>query len=137
MELDSAKANGVLFAIGGGDGGYGLYVRDGRPVFAGNFLGRSTTRVTSQAPLPPGKANIRAEFKYDGGGLGKGGVMTLLVNGKPVGQGRMEQTQGITLGLGGALDVGEDTGSPVDDSYTPPFPFSGAIKQVTVETPRQ
>ena len=65
--------------------------------------------------------------------MGKGGTMTLYVNDKKVGEGRMEETQGITLGLGGTLDVGEDTGSPVDDAYTPPFAFNGKIEKVTVD----
>lgn len=130
---ETATANGAIFSLGGSDGGYGLYVREGRPVFAGNFLGRTTTRVSSESALPVGVAKLRAEFKYDGGGLGKGGTMSLFVNGQKVGEGRLEQTQGITLGLGGTLDIGEDTGSAVDDSYTPPFKFTGTIKQVTVD----
>jgi hypothetical protein len=72
---------------------------------------------------------VRGEFKYDGDGLGKGGSMTLLLNGKKVGEGRLEQTTGITLGLGGTLDIGEDTGSAVDEAYTPSFRFNGVIKQ--------
>jgi arylsulfatase len=128
------KTSGAIFSLGGGDGGYGIYVKDGRPVFAGNFLGRSVTRVTSSAVLPSGPAKVRAEFRYDGGGQGKGGVMALFVNEQKVAEGRIEQTQGITLGLGGALDVGEDTGSSVDDeAYTPPFRYNGDIKQVTVD----
>ena len=134
-EVDSAgaSAKGALFSLGGSDGGYGIYVRDGKPVFVGNFLNRSVTRVTSRQTLPKGKAKIRGEFKYDGGGMGKGGMMTLLVNDQKVGEGRMQETQGITLGLGGTLDVGADTGSPVDESYTPPFEFNGTIDRVTVE----
>jgi arylsulfatase len=133
LEMTEGASQGAVFSLGGGDGGYGLYVRDGRPVFAGNFLGRSTTRVTSNAPLPSGAVELRAEFAYDGGGLGKGGTMTLFVNGEKVGEGRIEQTLPLTLGLGGTLDIGEDSGSPVDDSYTPPFRFDGVIEQVTVD----
>jgi arylsulfatase len=133
VEVGAGKTDGVVFALGGGDGGYGIYVRDGKPVFAGNFLGRSTTRVTSNAALPAGAVKLRGEFKYDGGGMGKGGVLSLFVNNQKVGEARMNETQGITLGLGGALDIGEDSGSPVDEAYTPPFRFSGAIKQVTVD----
>jgi len=129
----AGAGDGVIFALGGGDGGYGLYVRDNKPVFAGNFLGRSTTRVTSESPLPAGPVKLRAEFAYDGGGMGKGGTMSLYVNGARVGQGRIERTMPLSLGLGGTLDVGEDTGSPVDDSYTPPFRFGGTIQQVTVD----
>jgi hypothetical protein len=133
VEVPEADAAGAIFSLGGGDGGYGIYVQEGRAVFAGNFLGRSTTRVTSKDPLPAGKVKLRAEFRYDGGGYGKGGTMSLSVNGKKVGEGKMKETQGITLGLGGTLDIGEDTGSPVDEAYTPPFRFNGTIEQVTVE----
>jgi arylsulfatase len=129
----NAAASGALFSMGGSDGGYGLYLSEGRPVFAGNFLGRTTSRVTSKAPIPAGPVTVRAEFRYDGGGMGKGGAMVLFVNDQQVGQGRIEQTQGITLGLGGTLDIGEDTGSGVDEAYTPPFRFNGKIKQVTVD----
>ncbi|MCC7086225.1 MAG: arylsulfatase [Pirellulales bacterium] len=133
VDTKGDKTEGAIFSMGGSDGGYGLYVRDGRPVFAGNFLGRSMTRATSAAPLPSGVVKLRGEFHYDGGGMGKGGTLSIFVNGKKVGEGRIKQTQGITLGLGGALDIGEDTGSAVDDAYTPPFRFNGTIKQVTVD----
>jgi arylsulfatase len=133
-DVDVATAgDGAIFSMGGLDGGFGLYVRDGKPVFVGNFLGRTYTRVTSEKPLPAGPVKLRAEFTYDGGGLGKGGTMSLFVNGQKVGEGRMERTQAITLGLGGTLDVGEDSGSAVDETYTPPFRFGGIIHQVTVD----
>jgi arylsulfatase len=128
-----AAGDGAIFTLGGSDGGFGLYVREGRPVFVGNFLNRSVTRASSTSAMPTGKVVLRAEFEYDGGGLGKGGTMSLLVNGQKVGEGRMERTQAITLGLGGTLDIGEDTGSPVDDAYTPPFRYPGRIRQVTVD----
>jgi arylsulfatase len=133
IEVAAGGSDGAVFSLGGMDGGYGLYVRDGRPVFVGNFLNRSLTRVTSKKPLAAGPVKLRAEFAYDGGGLGKGGKLSLFVNGQKVGEGRMEQTQAITLGLGGTLDVGLDSGSAVDDVYTPPFQFGGTILQVTVD----
>ena len=130
----AARPSGAIFSLGGSDGGYGLYVRDGKPVFAGNFLGRTIDpRHVDDAAARRARSSCAAEFKYDGGGMGKGGTMTLFVNGKKVGEARIEQTQGITLGLGGTLDIGEDTGSAVDDAYTPPFRFNGTIKQVTVD----
>jgi arylsulfatase len=138
VEIGTASGNGngndgAVFSLGGSDGGYGLYIRGNRPVFVGNFLNRSLTRVTADRPLAPGPAKLRAEFAYDGGGLGKGGTLSLFVNGQKVGEGRMAQTHAITLGLGGTLDIGEDTGSAVDESYTPPFRFGGTIRQVTVD----
>ena len=133
IDIGENSDNGAIFSLGGMDGGYGLYIRGRRPVFVGNFLNQSLTRVTSEAPLEPGPVTLRARFTYDGGGLGKGGTMSLFVNGEKVGEGRMERTQAITLGLGGTLDIGEDTGSAVDEAYTPPFRFGGAIRRVIVE----
>jgi arylsulfatase len=133
VESQGASASGAVFSVGGSDGGYGLYVRDGKPVFVGNFLNRSITRVVSSQTLPDGAAQIRGDFEYDGGGLGKGGTMTLFIDKKKVGEGRMEQTQALTLGLGGTLDVGADTGTAVDEQYTPPFEFNGEIEKVIVD----
>jgi arylsulfatase len=133
IRMSEASNNGAILSFGGSDGGYGLYVRDRRPVFVANFLSRNRVRVTSDAPLPAGPAKLRALFTYDGGGLGKGGTLALFVNDRKVGEARIERTQAITLGLGGTLDVGEDTGSAVDDAYTPPFAFAGVIEQVTVD----
>ncbi|HKE43821.1 MAG TPA: arylsulfatase [Steroidobacteraceae bacterium] len=133
VEAKGADTQGAIFSLGGSDGGYGIYVRDGKPIFVGNFLNRSITRVTSSSVLPAGSAKVRADFVYDGGGMGKGATLALYVDDQKVGEGRMTETQGITLGLGGTLDVGADTGTAVDEEYTPPFMFNGKILQVTVD----
>jgi arylsulfatase A-like enzyme len=133
FEAAADAPDGCIFSLGGSDGGYGLYIADNHAVFASNFLGRETTRVTSTDPLPAGPVTVRAEFEYDGGGLGKGGVLKLFINDQAAGEARVKQTQAITLGLGGALDIGEDSGSAVDEEYTPPNRFAGDIRQVTVE----
>jgi arylsulfatase len=133
VDIDARSGNGAIVSLGGIDGGYGLYMRDNRPVFVSNFLGRTYTRVTAAKPLSAGPATVRAEFAYDGGGLGKGGTMRLFVDGQKVGEARMAQTLPIGIGLGGKLDIGEDTGSAVDEAYTPPFRFAGTIRKVTVD----
>jgi arylsulfatase len=133
VQSSGASATGAVFSLGGSDGGFGIYVRDGKPVFVGNFLNQSITRVVSSQPLPEGAAKIRGDFEYDGGGMGKGGTMSLFIDGKKVGEGRMEHTHPISLGLGGTLDVGADTGSAVDEQYTPPFEFNGKVEKVTVD----
>lgn len=134
-DVDVGKeTDGAIFTLGGSDGGFGIYVRDGKPVFVGNFLNRSIARAAGEQTLPQGPATIRAEFKYDGGGLGKGGELKLFVGDQQVGSARMAQTQAITLGLGGTLDVGLDTGSAVDDeAYTPPFRYGGTIRKIIVD----
>jgi len=63
--------------------------------------------------------------------------MTLLANGKKIGEGRVEKTAGVKYSLYEGQDVGEDSGSPVDFSYTLPFKFSGKLDKVTVELKEQ
>jgi arylsulfatase A-like enzyme len=134
LEIPKGQVNGVVWAMGALDGGFALYVRNGLPVFAGNFLGRTMSRASGTTVLPQGKVSLRGEFAYDGGGLGKGATLTVFVNGRKAGTARMERTVPLTLGLGGTLDVGLDTGSPADDAYQAqaPFPFTGTIDRVTI-----
>jgi len=133
LAIPKGAVNGVVWAMGALDGGFTLYVRNGKPVFAGNFLGRSTVRATGSRALPQGHVVLRGEFAYDGGGMGKGGTLSLYVNDQKVGEVRMAQTMPLTLGLGGTLDVGLDTGSPADETYQAPFRFTGTINHVTIQ----
>ena len=87
----------MIIAQAGRFGGWSLYMKDGKPIYAYNFVGLQEYKVASPDALPPGKANIKYEFAYDGGGLGKGGNGTLYVNGKKVAAGRIEHTQAALL----------------------------------------
>jgi arylsulfatase len=127
------KANGALWSMGASDGGFGIYTTKGKVVFVANYLGQKIIRVESKKSIPSGKVTVRGEFTYDGGGIGKGGTLSLFMNDEKVGEARMEQTQALSLGLGGTLDVGVDTGSAVDETYKPPFRFNGTIEKVTIE----
>jgi arylsulfatase len=127
------SANGVLWNIGGLDGGFSLYVRNGKPVFSGNFLSRSYARAAGTKALPRGHVTLRGEFAYDNGGPGRGATLSLYVNDQKVGEARMPQTHQFALGLGPTMDIGMDTGSPADEAYTAPFPFTGTINSVTIE----
>ena len=53
---------------------------------------RRDVQSRRRRPIPAGTHQVRMEFKYDGGGLAKGGAVTLYVDGKKVGEGRVEQT---------------------------------------------
>jgi arylsulfatase len=133
LEIPRDTLNGVIWAMGALDGGFTLYVRNGQPVFAGNFLGRSMARATTSRALPAGRVTLRGEFAYAGGGLGRGATLTLFVNNQKAGEARMAQTHPLSLGLGGTLDIGMDTGSAADEAYTPPFAFNGTINKVTID----
>jgi arylsulfatase A-like enzyme len=133
VEIAQKGANGVLLSQGGRFGGWTLYVKDGKPTYTYNWLGLQRYTVTAKQPLAPGKATIRFEFAYDGGGLGKGGTGTLLVNGKKVATGRIEKTQFAVFSVDDAADVGVDEGTPVSEAYKVPFKFTGKLVKVTIE----
>jgi arylsulfatase A-like enzyme len=96
VEIPSGGASGVLATQGGRFGGWGLLMLDGKPGFVYAFSNQPQHkyRIVSNEPLSPGKHTIHFDFKYDGGGIGKGGTGTLLVDGKQVAQGRIENTFG-------------------------------------------
>jgi arylsulfatase len=133
VEVPKIGAKGVLLTQGGRFGGWSLYLNDGKPTYTYNWLGLQRYTVAATQALPPGKATIRFEFAYDGGGLGKGGKGTLFVNGKQVATGRIERTQCCVFSADEGADVGIDEGTPVTEAYKVPFKFTGKIAKVTVE----
>jgi arylsulfatase A-like enzyme len=133
VEIPAGGANGVILAQAGRFGGWSLYLKDGTPTYTYNFVGLKEYTVAATQALPAGKATIRYNFTYDGGGVGKGGTGTISVNGKNVATGRIEQTQCCMYSADEGADVGEDEGTPVSASYEVPFKFTGKIDQVTVE----
>jgi hypothetical protein len=123
----------MIVTHGGLEGGYGLYLRDGVPTFVYNFLSIDRTTFAGKDTLPAGKTEIVVDFKYDGGGIGKGGEITMNVNGKKVAGGRMDRTIPIQFSLGEGLDIGMDIGSPVDFTYELPFVYTDKIDHVTID----
>jgi hypothetical protein len=133
VDLPDDKTSGMIITQGGSEGGYGLYLRDGKPVFVYNFLSFERPTFSGENALPAGKTTIAVDFKYDGGGMGKGGDITLKAGGKKVAGGRIEHTVPIQFAIFEGLDIGLDNGSPVDWTYKLPFKFTGKIDKVTVE----
>ena len=131
IDVPAKNANGMIVTHGGLEGGYGLYLRDGKPTFVYNFLSIERTTFTAGTALPAGKTTLVVEFRYDGGGMGKGGEFSLSANGKKVAGGRVERTIPIQFSLGEGLDIGMDVGSPIDFTYTLPFTYTGTIDKVT------
>jgi hypothetical protein len=87
----------------------------------------------ANTPIPAGKHQVRMEFKY-GGGLAKGGDITLYYDGKPVGKGRGEKSIPMGFSADEACDVGADTGSPASTDYGPTGnAFSGEIHWVQID----
>jgi arylsulfatase len=134
IEVPEAGANGTLIAQGGRFGGWSLYVKDGVPAYDYNFLGLKRTSIAGTAKLPPGKASLQLVFDYDGGGPGKGGKGTLLVNGQKVAEGRIEHTQAGLFSADETADVGIDLGTPVVEAIGAEAKsrFTGKIDKLTI-----
>jgi Sulfatase len=145
VDIPQDGADGVLVTQGGRFGGWGLLVLDRKPMFAYAFSNQDGDkypyqkkykfRIAASEPLAPGKHAIAFDFAYDGGGIGKGGSGALTVDGKKVGEGRIELTQALRFSLDESFDIGEDTGSPVIDEYDAkmPFKFSGTLSKLDVD----
>jgi arylsulfatase len=132
-EIPAGGAEGMILTQGGFTGGWGFYLQEGKLVGLHSYIALERYRVVSSEPVPTGEVTLALDFKSDGGGMGKGGTLTLFANGKKIGEGRVEKTTPFKYSLFEGQDVGEDTGSPVDFSYKPPFKFTGRLGRVTVE----
>lgn len=130
-----ANANGVIVAMGGLFGGYSLYVVNGKPMFTYNWAGKAQYDVASTKTMTPGKHTIVFKFDYDGGGLGKGGHGTILLDGVEAGKGRIEHTNANMISLDEGADVGIDDATNVSSRYKVGHAnrFNGKIEVVTIE----
>ncbi|GCB59516.1 MULTISPECIES: arylsulfatase [Rhodococcus erythropolis group] len=134
--VDTAKkgaTNGVIIAQGGRFGGWALYVKDGYARFVYNLLGMTEFTTTATKALADGSHQIRAEFAYDGGGLAKGGDVTLFYDGTEAGRGRVEQTQPMIFSADETTDIGDDYGMPVSSDYAGASKFNGRIDVVQID----
>ena len=127
-----ANGNGVIVCQGGRFGGLTFYVKSGKPAFTYNFMGLESTTIAAPQALKPGKYAVMYDFKYDGGGPGKGGVGTISVNGNKVAEGRINRTQPGIFSVDDLADVGIDEGTMVAN-YGGPSKFNGKLNTVTIE----
>ena len=132
---DGTQADGVIIAQGSRFGGWSLYLDDGYPSYTYNNLGELVTLRSAQ-PLAAGDSDLRLEIDYDGGGVGKGADLRLLLNGEPVATGRLDATVSSRFSIDEGTDVGMDRGSPVIQRQLNERRFSafnGTINKVTLE----
>ncbi|HEY2381009.1 MAG TPA: arylsulfatase, partial [Terriglobia bacterium] len=107
--------------------------KDGKPTYEYNWFGEARYRVRSSQKLSPGSATIRMEFKYDGGGIAKGGAVGLFMNDKKAGEGRIDKTEPVRFSANETLDTGLDSASPVSIEYQAPFRYTGTLKKVEID----
>jgi arylsulfatase A-like enzyme len=135
IEIPQGGASGVILAQGGRFGGWSLYLTEGKPSYTYNWIGLARYTVAAQDPVPAGKATITVDFAYDGGGRGKGGSVTLSVNGRKVAEGRVDRTNAFLFSTDEGADVGMDEDTPVAEVYQAGAKsrFTGTINKVTIE----
>jgi arylsulfatase len=123
----------VIIAQGGSIGGWSLYAKDGKLRYCYNLLGIQRFHVESDRELPGGTHQVRMEFAYDGPGLGKGGAVTLYVDGEQVGEGPVGATAAMIFSADDTLDIGKEGGALVADDYPIPNDFSGEVNWVEID----
>ena len=127
-------AAGVIIAQGGRFGGWALYVHNGRPAYCYNLLGVQQFKIYADTALEEGDHQVRMEFAYDGGGLGKGGEVALYIDGEPAGQGHVDATQPMIFSADETTDLGGDSATPVCDDYdTRTSTFAGRVRWVQID----
>jgi arylsulfatase len=131
IDVPEGGAEGVIIAQGGNIGGWTLYCKGGKLKYCYNLLGIHQFYAESASALPSGQHQVRMEFAYAGGGLGKSGKVTLFVDGKNVGEGEVAATAAMIFSADDGCDVGRDTGAPVSPDYGPHGnAFNGTVRGV-------
>ncbi|WP_370618163.1 hypothetical protein [Mumia sp. Pv 4-285] len=131
---DGPPGQGAIVAQGGSFGGWALYLRDGVPTYAHNFVGMETYTVRADESVGPGDHVIGMRFDYDGGGAGRGGAVSFTCDGEPIGTGRVGKTVPGLFSFDEGLDIGLDSLDPVVDDYTTPKgAFTGTIDNVVLD----
>jgi len=134
IEVPDGGANGVIVAQGGAFAGWVLYLHEGKPAYCYNLLGLQRFKTYGNEPVSAGEHQIRVEFAYAGGGLGKGANVVLYVDGAKVGEGALPGTVPLIFSGDETTDVGGDTGTPVSDDYGPKdSAFTGRIHWVQLD----
>jgi arylsulfatase len=136
LDIPAAGAEGVIVAESDVMGGFSLYVQDGKLHYAYSFMGIKLDTLDATAKLPTGKVQVQYEFVADQPGKpATGGHGKLLVNGKSVGENKLEHTAPQRFSSYAGMDIGKDNGDVVSPSYRSkaPFAFTGKIDKVVFE----
>jgi arylsulfatase A-like enzyme len=133
IEVPDGGAEGVIIAQGGAYAGWSLYLNEGRLAYCYNFFGLQRFKIYGEQPVPAGEHQVRMEFAYDGGGLAKGGDVTLYVDGDRVGEGRVEHTVAMAFSGDETTDLGRDSATPVSDDHGYDNAFTGRVRWVQID----
>ena len=135
LVVPEGGAEGVIVAEADHLGGFTLFVRDGKLTHTYSMMGVLVFTQVAEEDLPTGDVTVRMEFAADGPTPATGGEVTLFIDERPVGKGRMDHTVPIRFSGYAGMDIGRDNGGVVDRSYEDrkPFAFTGTVKKVTFD----
>lgn len=135
LVIPPGGAEGVIVAEADHLGGFSLFVADGKLTHTYSMMGVFIYRQQATGPLPAGEVTVRMEFAADAAKPATGGEVTLFINDRPTGKGRMDHTVPVRFSRHAGLDIGRDNGGVVDRSYEgrKPFAFPGTIKKVVFD----
>jgi arylsulfatase len=136
--VPAGGAEGVLFSMGGNDGGFAFYVQDGKLTYGYNYVADQRFKVQSDNGVPEGDHIFSFAFTPTGQpdiaqGKGVPANIKLYVDGEPVGSGDLPVTVPLALGLASGVSIGADAGAPVMTDYQSPFAFTGTVKKALVD----
>jgi hypothetical protein len=136
IAVPEEAARGVIVAQGGQFGGWSLYLtEDGNPAYCYNLFGLQRFKTHGAKPVPAGTHQVRMEFEYEGGGLGKGGTVRLYVDGEQTADDtHIDATTPMVFSGDETCDLGSDTASPVSDDYdSATSQFTGTVNWVQLD----
>jgi arylsulfatase len=131
--IPEGGAQGVIVAQGGSIGGWSLYLKSGKPRYCYNLLGLQRFYVDGDKKVPEGTHQVRMEFDYAGPGLGKGGDVTLYLDGVKAGEGKVAATAPMIYSADDTCDVGRENGALVAEDYPIPNTFTGEVNWVEID----
>jgi arylsulfatase A-like enzyme len=135
LVVPETGAEGVIVAEADHLGGFTLYVKDGKLTHTYSMMGVFIYTQVAEEDLPAGEVTVRMEFLADGAKPATGGDVTLFVDDRQIGKGRMDYTVPIRFSGYAGMDIGRDNGGVVDRVYEDqkPFPFTGMINRVVFD----
>ena len=135
LVVPDGGAEGVIVAEADHLGGFTLYVKGGKLTHTYSMMGVFVFKQVAEEDLPSGDVTVRMEFEADGATPATGGNVTLFIDGRPVGKGRMDHTVPVRFSGYSGMDIGRDNGGVVDRSYEhdKPFAFTGTVKKVVFD----
>src|SRR5450631_2634301 len=135
LVVPDGGAEGVIVAEADHLGGFTLYVKDGKLTHTYSMMGVFIFQQVAEERLPSGEVSVRMEFAADAPKPATGGDVTLYVNDRQVGKGRMDHTVPIRFSGYAGMDIGRDNGAVADRAYEDkkPFAFTGTVKKVVFD----